>query len=665
MKIKLICITISVFFILFYAANNLEGIQIKYDWSQPVKIFTLSGHQDDVVRAIYSPDGSQIISLSRDQTARIWDADSGKELLVLTGHSGTVRSAIFLPDKTRILTFSDDHTIKIWDKETGKEINSITLLNAEKDIFSSDFNHNGSLLALGYKGKAAIFDTETGQQLVILSPLGHPGMRDAVLDIHFRPDGNRIVTATYSQEVAVWDVRTGTRILNLHEHGRGALTAAYSPQMTLFASGSRDKTVILWDARLGTVIKKLNIGGEVFSIAFSPDGSTLLVLERPLENQHSRATLWNLSTGKQIAELNNITRYYLRNNSFRPDGANFLIAAGNFVQVFKASSKYEITPEQTEDKNPIHLIDITSSLEQNRRKLKLIHTALTGANGKIRIQASCALAHSDTIIKEIIPILIDSLESNNNEIRLNTILTLADIGTSAIDAAESLFFLLQQDQDIKIRTAAIFAIGCISHDSGKSIAIRELTECLKDKNDQIRYHAAHTLDKMGTGAKAAVPALIETALYESSFGVRRQIAFNMGNAGETSIVAIPRLIETTSDTSDDIRWCTNYILWCITSGNGAAAASAIPALKKSMLDPKNIVNKKGGSIQKFAIHAIGGIGPVVKEIDPEIVTILQDLMENNDDYYIRKTSAIALQKILEVEGLRYKIRGYKKKTQKR
>jgi WD40 repeat protein len=49
-----------------------------------------------------------------DQTARLWDAASGKKLLTLEGHTDGVRSAAFSPDGTRVVTASDDDTAKIW-----------------------------------------------------------------------------------------------------------------------------------------------------------------------------------------------------------------------------------------------------------------------------------------------------------------------------------------------------------------------------------------------------------------------------------------------------------------------------------------------------------------------------------------------------------------------
>ena len=72
--------------------------------------------------AAFSPDGSRIVTASWDNTARIWDAASGKEIAVLRGHEDAVHSAAFSPDGSRIVTASSDNTARIWDAASGKEI---------------------------------------------------------------------------------------------------------------------------------------------------------------------------------------------------------------------------------------------------------------------------------------------------------------------------------------------------------------------------------------------------------------------------------------------------------------------------------------------------------------------------------------------------------------
>src|SRR5262249_61513451 len=58
----------------------------------------LNGHSKPVVHAAFSGDGKRVVTASEDNTARIWDAESGKEIAVLKGHDDAVRSAAFSGD---------------------------------------------------------------------------------------------------------------------------------------------------------------------------------------------------------------------------------------------------------------------------------------------------------------------------------------------------------------------------------------------------------------------------------------------------------------------------------------------------------------------------------------------------------------------------------------
>ena len=60
------------------------------------------------------------MTASADNSIRIWDATSAKEIAVLRGHDGYVYSAAFSLDGSRIVTASRDNTARIWDAASMK-----------------------------------------------------------------------------------------------------------------------------------------------------------------------------------------------------------------------------------------------------------------------------------------------------------------------------------------------------------------------------------------------------------------------------------------------------------------------------------------------------------------------------------------------------------------
>src|SRR5215471_17350759 len=130
----------------------------------------LNGHTRQVLSTGFSPDGKRVVTASADNTARIWDADSGKEIALLQGHTDTVGSAGFSPDGKRAVTASADNTARIWDADSGEEI---TLLKG----------HTRGVLSAG-----------------------------------FSPDGKRVVTASLDNTARIWDADSGAEIAQLKGH---------------------------------------------------------------------------------------------------------------------------------------------------------------------------------------------------------------------------------------------------------------------------------------------------------------------------------------------------------------------------------------------------------------------------------------------------------------
>jgi len=91
-----------------------------------------------------------MVAASADKPARIWDAATGREIVVLRGHDGPVASAAFSLDGSRILTASEDKSARIWDAASGRELAKET-----PHVTDVSFAKDGGGWAIGRSGWAA------------------------------------------------------------------------------------------------------------------------------------------------------------------------------------------------------------------------------------------------------------------------------------------------------------------------------------------------------------------------------------------------------------------------------------------------------------------------------------------------------------------------------
>jgi WD40 repeat protein len=74
----------------------------------------LTGHHDWVTSVAVTPDGRYIVSGSLDETVRVWERATGKEVQKLTGHQDGVWSVAVTPDGRYIVSGSLDQTVRVW-----------------------------------------------------------------------------------------------------------------------------------------------------------------------------------------------------------------------------------------------------------------------------------------------------------------------------------------------------------------------------------------------------------------------------------------------------------------------------------------------------------------------------------------------------------------------
>jgi WD40 repeat protein len=249
------------------ATNVWDAGEVKvWDAQTGRELLTLKGHTRAVVSVAFSPDGTRLASSSslpngisnRNERVevKVWDAQTGQESLTLQGHRRSVDSVAFSPDGKRLATLSRDNTVKVWDAQTGQEIRSLEVRHSSINgsvAFSPDgkrlaSSSNGALESEGSPGEVKVWDAQTGQELLTLK--GHAGRQ--VTSVVFSPDGKRLVSGSgvglpgLGGEVKVWDAQTGQELLTLKGGGfHDGL--AFSPNGRWLASDV-DGRVTIWDA---------------------------------------------------------------------------------------------------------------------------------------------------------------------------------------------------------------------------------------------------------------------------------------------------------------------------------------------------------------------------------------------------------------------------------
>lgn len=153
-----------------------------------------------IAKALFSPDGSRLLTCGEDAESRWWNAKNGKPLdLPRLRHSLGIWDAAFSPDGKFVVTASGDSTLQIWDPE-GQPLTPH--LQHDGPVVRVQVSDDGRRLASSSKdGSARVWDVKTGHQL--LAPVRHG---DMVFVCRMTPDGQKLLSASYDGSVKLLDL---------------------------------------------------------------------------------------------------------------------------------------------------------------------------------------------------------------------------------------------------------------------------------------------------------------------------------------------------------------------------------------------------------------------------------------------------------------------------
>jgi RNA polymerase sigma factor (sigma-70 family) len=295
----------------------------------------LTGHRGSVTALALTQDGKTLASAGADGALILWDFGSGKELRRCVGHSGEVRCVVFSPDGKAVLSGGQDKTVRVWDADTGKEL--LRVEGSKGTVSSLAIAPDGKTVAGGSSERDRgapldvaihLWEVTTGKEVRTLN--GNLGL---VTSVAFSPDGKVVAASVCEQDpggtgpaptVRLWDAATGEQRKQWVIKGSEVLRVAYSPDgqqlgAVVFSGLRTDPapsfTVRMFDPATGEETKRLgSLPLKVTCLAFAPDGKALAA-----GGSNKVLSLWEVASGKALGPLSgheaNVTAI-----AFSPDG---------------------------------------------------------------------------------------------------------------------------------------------------------------------------------------------------------------------------------------------------------------------------------------------------------------------------------------------------------
>lgn len=240
---------------------GVEGGVQRFDWPSGKPLPSLTNHSDVANAAVFSPDGSMVLTVGSDGVGQLLERPDGKLTRTLAGHAGPVLGGAFSPDGKWMVTASADRSVKVWDAISGKLERSFShhteivhcIAFRPASARSAD-ESRGAAAAPGIAQCATGSDDRTvriwqpgiGRMVRIIR--GHDG---PVFALAYHPEGARLFSAGKEGVIRTLDADSDQILHQWQAHGDWIYALAMSPDGRRLASGDWAGKVRLWDLKAG------------------------------------------------------------------------------------------------------------------------------------------------------------------------------------------------------------------------------------------------------------------------------------------------------------------------------------------------------------------------------------------------------------------------------
>ena len=200
----------------------------------------LEGHQGVVSKCEFHPNGKYIGTTGYDYSWRLWDVETGRELLLQDGHSRECSAIAFQSDGALVFTADWAGVCLLWDLRSGQSIQ--TFQGHIKKIVNAHFSPNGFQIATAsVDNTVRIWDIRKKKCGYAL-----PAHSSIISDVRYSASGELLVTSSFDGKLKIWGARDHRLLRVLSGHAGKVMSCDFASNERQIVSAGFDRTVKIW-----------------------------------------------------------------------------------------------------------------------------------------------------------------------------------------------------------------------------------------------------------------------------------------------------------------------------------------------------------------------------------------------------------------------------------